>query len=64
MQVVNLFIIDYDKLSVHRAQDTSAKYANLYDPYLGRVFEIRADDGICVGRFIPEHPDYNILVLE
>jgi rhomboid protease GluP len=63
MHKVNLFIIDYDGLSVHRAQGTSVKYANLYEPYLGRVFEIRDDAGNCLGRFKPEHSDYNIIVL-
>jgi hypothetical protein len=61
--VSELFIIDYESLTVRVAQTTSAKYANLNDPYLGRTFEIRDDAGNCIGRFIPEHSDYNIIVI-
>lgn len=62
-QSSELFIIDYRTLTVHTTQYTSAKYANLADSYLRQLFEIRDDAGNCLGRFKPEHPDYNIIVL-
>lgn len=58
-----LFIIDYEALTVHNAQTTSAKYANLGDSHLGQLFEIRDEAGNCLVRFKPEHSDYNIIVL-
>ena len=60
--VSELFIIDYETLTVHVAQTTSAKYANS-GGQLGQLLEIRDDAGNCIGRFIPEHPDYNIIVI-
>jgi membrane associated rhomboid family serine protease len=63
-QPSELFIIDYETLTVHTTPDTSAKYANLGDSYLGQIFEIRDAAGNCLGRFRPEHEDYNILVLK
>ena len=60
--VSELFIIDYETLTVHVAQTTSAKYANS-GGQLGQLLEIRDDTGNCIGRFIPEHPDYNIIVI-
>jgi membrane associated rhomboid family serine protease len=63
-QPSELFIINYETLTVHTTPDTSAKYANLGDSYLGQMFEIRDAAGNCLGRFRPEHDDYNILVLK
>jgi len=61
-QITELFIIDYESLTVHVAQTTSAKYANS-GGQLGQLLEIRDDAGNCIGRFILEHSDYNILVI-
>lgn len=63
-QPSELFIIDYDTLTVHIAQTTTAKYANMGDSPLGSMFEFRSDTGICLGRFVPIHSDYNIVVLK
>lgn len=62
-QPAELFIIDYDTLTVHVTQTTNTKYANMGDSSLGSMFEIRGDAGNCLGRFVPSHSDYNIIVL-
>ena len=61
--VAELFIIDYETLTVHVAQTTSAKYANS-GGQLGQLLEIRDGAGNCIGRFIPEYSDYNIIVIK
>jgi membrane associated rhomboid family serine protease len=63
-QAVKLFIIDYESLTVHNAGNTTMKYANLYDTYIGQLFEIRNDAEACLGRFKVENDDYNIIVLK
>jgi hypothetical protein len=62
VQSSRLFIIDYNSLTVHNTYRTTAKYANLYDPSIGQLYEIRDDGGNCLGRFMPKHTDYNIIV--
>lgn len=62
-QASKLFIIDYESLTVHNAYNTTAKYANLYDTYIGQLYELRDDAENCLGRFKVEHSDYNIIVL-
>ncbi|PWB70323.1 MAG: hypothetical protein C3F07_17265 [Anaerolineales bacterium] len=62
-QPAELFIIDYDTLTVHVTQTTNTKYANMGDSSLGSMFEIRGNAGNCLGRFVPIHSDYNIIVL-